>query len=464
VTGRAAGAAGARFFIVTLGCPKNEADSDALGVLLRRAGHTPAGGDAADVVIVNTCGFIDAAKEESIETVLEAADVVRRTGARLAVCGCLVSLHREELARELPEVDLFTAFDYAPLLELLASVAADHDGTAVSGARPRVGPAGDAAGVARRQRPVHAFVKISDGCDQRCAFCAIPLIKGPYVAVPPDEVLAAAARALAAGAREIVLVGQDTSRWSWPGYGDLGRLLAELKCLGVPWVRLLYLQPQGVTGALLDALAMHAVPYIDLPLQHADGAVLSRMGRAGDDDAYLALLASVRDRLPNVAVRSTFLVGHPGEEEAAFDRLEAFVHAAGLAVAGVFVFDPQAGTRSHEDPDRVPIEVAEERAARLAAAIEEASRPFWDGLIGRELDVLVERGTHSRGGEAVGRIVCQAPDVDGQTILTGRAVRRGDLVRARITAVTGYEVHAVADEVRRLGRPGAAPPPFEDRA
>jgi ribosomal protein S12 methylthiotransferase len=454
-------AAGARFFIVTLGCPKNEADSDSLGVLLGAAGHTPAGAEAADVVIVNTCGFIDAAKEESIETVLEAAEVVRRTGARLVVCGCLVSLHREELAAELPEVDLFTAFDYAPLLELLSNVSASREPAA--GAGRRAGPAGAATGVPRRQRPVHAFVKISDGCDQRCAFCAIPLIKGPYVALPPDEVLAAAGHALAAGAREIVLVGQDTSRWSWPGYGDLGRLLAELKSLGAPWVRMLYLQPEGVTGALLDALAAHALPYIDLPLQHADGAVLRRMGRAGDDAAYLGLLATIRDRLPDVAVRSTFLVGHPGEDEAAFERLEAFVHAAGLAVAGVFVFDPQVGTRSHEDPGRVPASVAEERAARLAAAIEEASRPFWDGLVGRELDVLVERGTRSRG-EAVGRIHSQAPDVDGQTILTGCAVRRGDLVRASITAVTGYDVHAVADEVRRPARPGAAPPPFEDCA
>jgi ribosomal protein S12 methylthiotransferase len=433
-------AAGARFAIITLGCPKNEADSDALAVLLRDAGHTPAPPHSADLVIVNTCGFIDAAKEESIDVVLEAAAAKRRTGGRLAVWGCLVSLHRHELERELPEVDLFAAFDPGPLLDLLDELAALSPGgtnpvverAAASGPRTR----------RRRSRRTHAFVKISDGCDERCAFCTIPLIKGPYEVVPPAKVLAAAEQALANGARELVLVGQDTSRWSWPAYGGLGRLLAEINELGPAWLRLLYLQPQGVDDALLDAVAAHALPYVDLPLQHADAGVLQRMGRVGDGAAYLKLLGRIRTRLPEVAVRSTFLVGHPGEDDDAFRRLEEFVQAAGLAVAGVFVFDPQQGTRSYRWADHAPERVAERRAASLGEVVETASRSFWDGLVGRELDVLIERGTRDARGEAVGRIRYQAPDVDGQTFVTGRPLRRGTIVRAQIAAVTGYDLHA----------------------
>jgi ribosomal protein S12 methylthiotransferase len=415
--------AGARFAIITLGCPKNEADSDSLAALLRRSGHVPWKAEAADAIIVNTCGFIDAAKEESIGVILDAAAVAATTGARVVVAGCLVSLYRDELERELPEVDLFIAFEHGPLLALLDELAVTRRRTAAPAARAA-------------PRSLHAFVKISDGCDQRCAFCAIPLIKGAYEVVPPADILAAAERALAAGARELVLVGQDTSRWAWPGYGGLRRLLRDLKALGAVWLRLLYLQPQGVDDALLDALAEHAVPYVDLPLQHADATVLRRMGRAGDGIAHLRLLEHVRARLPRVAVRSTFLVGHPGETDAAFANLEDFVAAAELAVAGVFVFDPQQGTRAAASTDRVPAAIAERRAARLSEVIETASRPFWESLTGTTLDVLIERGT-GRSGEAVGRIPYQAPDVDGQTFICGRALRRGALVRARLGQVTG---------------------------
>jgi ribosomal protein S12 methylthiotransferase len=263
------------FAVVTLGCPKNEADSDALARRLRAAGHREAPPGRADVVVVNTCGFIDAAKEESIEALLDAAEVAHAHGARVAAVGCLVERHREELARELPEVDLWCGLDMAPLLAALRRSA----GVEIEGG-------GEAAfvPVPRRPRPVSSYVKISDGCDRRCAFCAIPLIKGDYEIVPSTEVLRAARAALAAGARELVLVGQDTSRWSEPGWGGLQRLLAALAALEPPpaWLRLLYLQPEGVDAGLLEALARFAVPYVDLPLQHASRAVLRRMARSGD--------------------------------------------------------------------------------------------------------------------------------------------------------------------------------------
>jgi ribosomal protein S12 methylthiotransferase len=420
-----------RFFIQTLGCPKNEADSDRLERELRGAGLTPGRPDDADVLVVNTCGFIDAAKEESIGAILDAAEAAHARGAKVAAVGCLVERFRTELEAELPEVDLWCGLDWSVLVATLG-------GSAGRGADVRPAP--------RRPRPTHAYVKLSDGCDRRCSYCAIPLIKGVYEAVPPAAVLADAAAALRAGARELVLVGQDTSRWTWPGWGGLERLLAELEALGPAWIRLLYLQPDGVDGRLLETLAAHAVPYVDLPLQHASQSVLRRMGRTGDGDAYLALLERVRRALPGVAVRSTFIAGFPGETERDVDDLLAFVDAAGLAVAGVFAFDPQEGTAAASLPDQVPAALRLERAARVGAAIDRRARTYWDGLVGRRLDVLVERGTRRPNGEAVGRLAVQAPDVDGRALLNGGPVTRGQIVRARVVAALGYDVAATMDD------------------
>lgn len=422
---------GVPFAVVTVGCPKNEADSDALVALLTREGGRQTAPEAAALLIVNTCGFIDAAKEESIDAVLGAVALGQETGARIAVMGCLVSLYEEELKRELPEVDVWATFDEAPLVATLRQCAA-------AAPQPQTHPRRG------RQRPVHAFIKISDGCDHRCAYCSIPLIKGSYRTEKPEAILAAARRAVRAGAQELVLVGQDTSSWHFPGYGGLARLLADLKALGEPWLRLMYLQPEGVDEALLDALAHYAVPYVDLPLQHASATVLKRMGRWGDGETYMDLLDTIRRALPGVAIRSTFLVGHPGEGQEEFDGLLHFVRAAGLAVAGVFVFDPQVGTAAATWTDRVAPSEAAARAAALAAEIEAAAAPFWSGLVGSELDVLVERGTNRAAGEGIGRIHAQAPDVDGTTTLRGAVCRRGDLVRARIVEVTGWDLHAEA--------------------
>ncbi len=358
-------------------------------------------------------------------------------GARVAAVGCLVERHREELAGALPEVDLWCGLDMAPLLAALAH-------PLPVGRETGEGPA--AVPVPRRPRPVSSYVKISDGCDRRCAFCAIPLIKGDYELVPAAEVLRAARAALAAGARELVLVGQDTSRWSQPGWGGLHRLLAALAALdpAPAWIRLLYLQPDGVDAGLLEALAEYAVPYVDIPLQHASRRVLRRMGRGGDGDSFLALLERVRSALPGAAVRSTFIAGFPGENDADHEELLAFVRAAGLAAAGVFAFDAQEGTPAATLPGPVPATLAYERAAELGTAIDAEAARFWEALSGRPLDVLVERGTSRPDGVSVGRCALQAPDIDGRTLLTGVAARRGQLVRAVAVEAVGYDVEAVA--------------------
>jgi ribosomal protein S12 methylthiotransferase len=396
-------------------------------------------------VVVNTCGFIDAAKEESIGALLDAAEAAHARGARVAAVGCLVERYRAELEAELPEVDLWGGLEWGPLVTALAAEAgqnASRDAGAGVPGPAETSPRPVTQARERRPRPTHAYVKVSDGCDRRCAYCAIPLIKGAYETVTPDEVLREATLALEAGARELVLVGQDTSRWSWPGWGGLARLLAELEALGPAWIRLLYLQPDGVDGALLEALAAHTVPYVDLPLQHASGGILRRMGRSGDGEAYLRLLADVRRVIPGAAVRSTFIAGFPGETEADVDELVAFIGEARLAVAGVFAFDAQEGTRAAAMRGQVESEVVRTRVARLSAAIDAQAAPYWAGLAGRVLDVLVERGTGRRDGEAVGRLAVQAPDIDGRTLLTGGPLRRGRIVRARVVSALGYDVAA----------------------
>ncbi len=434
---------GGSFFIQTLGCPKNDADSDTLEMRLRAAGHSPAPTDDADVVIVNTCGFIDAAKEESIAAILDATAAAHLRGSRVAAVGCLVERYGDELAAEIPEVDIWCGLDHAPLLTALrrAGERADHQDDAPAATTPTL-----SVPVPRRPRPVSAYLKISDGCDRRCAFCAIPLIKGDHQTVPAAEVLRAARARLAAGARELVLVGQDTSRWKEPGWGGVDRLLAELAALepSPVWLRLLYLQPDGVTERLLDAMAAHAVPYLDLPLQHASGAVLRRMRRSGDGAAHLALLERIRAALPGAAVRSTFITGFPGETDAEFQELVSFVEEAGLAVAGVFVYDEQEGTAAADMPGAVPHGVALERAALLGEVIDRTATAYWEALSGAEVEVLVERGTTRAEGTAVGRMALQAPDVDGRTTLAGVRCRRGDLVRAVVHDTLGYDVEAVA--------------------
>ena len=345
--------------------------------------------------------------------------------------------YRDELAAEVPEVDLWCGLDTAPLLAALAEA---------GGEAAAAGGPGAAVPVPRRPRPVSAYLKISDGCDRRCSFCAIPLIKGDYETVGPAEILRAARAALAAGARELVLVGQDTSRWAQPGWGGVSRLLGELAALAPApdWLRLLYLQPDGIDGELLEALAAHAVPYVDVPLQHASGAVLRRMRRSGDGAAHLALLERIRAALPGAAIRSTFITGFPGETDAEFEELVGFVRDAGLAVAGVFVYDEQEGTAAVGMPGAVPHQLALDRAARLGEVIDREAERFWSSLAGRPVDVLVERGTSRVDAPAVGRIALQAPDVDGRVLLRGVRTRRGALVPAVVRGSLGYDVEAVA--------------------
>ena len=241
-----------------------------------------------------------------------------------------------------------------------------------------------------------------------------------------------------------MLVGQDTSRWRAAGYGGLERLLGDLRALGAVWLRLLYLQPDGLSAGVLEALATYSVPYLDLPLQHASRPVLAAMGRSGDGDSYLALLERVRAAVPRAALRSTFIAGFPGETDDDVEELIEFIGAARLAVAGVFVFDPQEGTAAAALPGQVPIALRKERAARVGDAITRAADLYWRSFVGRRVEVLVERGCRDTSSELTGRIAQQAPDVDGLTFVAGARARRGRLVSAIVDDVDGYHLLAQA--------------------
>lgn len=444
-----------RLYIHTLGCPKNDADSDTLVRRLRATGVELVGDPSeAGYLLINTCGFMEEAREESIAAILGAARDYPE--ARVLAMGCLVQRYREELAAGIPEVQGWYGLgDTAALVNDLRSLVA-RAVSSPAGPRPVVAsPSSSPEGGPPSPEPPrsYAYVKISDGCDHGCSFCAIPGIKGPYVALPPDEILEQAGAALDEGARELVLVGQDTAIWSSDTLdlaGLLGTLAADPR---VRWIRLMYLQPEHVDDALLATLAGNdkVVEYLDIPFQHAAARVLRRMSRRGDGDSYLALLERARRILPDVSLRTTFIVGFPGETENDCAALLDFCAAASFDHGGAFVYSPEERTPAYRLRPRVPAAIAEERLGRLSSALLSAAEQANRARVGRPVDVMVDAVGAAEGPEgvvAVGRTSRQAPEVDGVTYLEGDLpadTRPGDLVRAVVTEAFGYDLIARCD-------------------
>ncbi len=465
------GSVGRRVYIETLGCPKNEADSSRLGRRLQAAGIQLAPNpEEAEQILVNTCGFVEDAREESIGALLELTETY--PDRRVLAMGCLVQRYRDELRQGLPEVAGWYGLTELDLL--VADLAGEEPSPARSTGRPpHSAPPVPAAGGA------HAFIKISDGCDHRCSFCAIPGIKGPYRALPLSSVLEQVEAALDGGARELVLVGQDTAVWqagAWTLPGLIRRLSADPR---TAWVRLMYLQPEHLDDALLELIAQEPklCRYLDIPFQHASGRILRSMRRAGDGERYLELLARARALMPDVAVRSTFIVGYPGETDEDFAVLLDFVKEAAFDYAGVFGFSPEEGTRAAELSGRVSPDLIRERLNRLSGALNDHAEAKAREIIGWTGDLLVdqapERPDPSARGEgepplAVGRTYRQAPDVDGVTYLESPsaqagpvALGAGSLVKVRISEAVGLDLVAEllpAPDGRRseLGRPEVA--------
>jgi ribosomal protein S12 methylthiotransferase len=429
-----------RFYVETLGCPKNAVDSDKVVASLVADGLTQASGPGdADVVVVNTCAFIEAARQESIDTILELS-AVRKPGAKLVVTGCLAERAGDELAAALPEVDAVVGFAGE------GSIA-----QSVSLGPPRRKPTGvrDLLELPRATPSVPwAYVKIAEGCDRACAFCAIPSFRGKQRSRTPESIEAEVRGLVEAGVAEIVLVAQDLA-WYGRDAGEPGSLEPLLRRLdrlasdGLARVRLLYLYPSEVRDPLVATMLElpTVVPYFDLSLQHADPALLRAMKRWGSGERFLAMIESIRTQEPDAAFRSSFIVGFPGEDEAQHDALLEFLQAAQLDWAGFFAFSREDGTPAASLAGAVPEYLVGEWLRECEDVQEPITRGARDALVGAEISVLVD-GSDDEFGGLVGRTYREAPEIDGVVHLDAEWARPGALVRAHVTDAFGTDLVA----------------------
>ena len=406
--------------LVSLGCPKNLVDSEVMLGLLEQAGYRIVDEvEGAEVVIVNTCAFIEPAVEEAVEALLDLADL-KASGTRCLICaGCLTSRYGAELLAELPEVDAFLGPGSVPEIAAVIERCLAGERPVEMAAVPWL-YAADTPRV-RTGREWLAHVKVADGCSHRCAYCMIPSLRGPYRSRPAEDIRAEIAGLIDEGVREICMIAQDTSAWGsdLPGAQTLAGLLESLELGGWDgWLRLQYLHPDGITDELLAAVAgsEQVVEYFDIPLQHADAAMLRSMGRRGDAGAYLALLGRIRAVMPQAALRTTFIVGFPGESRERFESLLHFVAAARFDRLSAFRYWDEPGTRAHELGDKVDPAEAQDRLDELMALQAAISREINQGFVGRTLRVLVEE-EGEEAGEVLGRSSRDAIEIDGSVII-----------------------------------------------
>jgi ribosomal protein S12 methylthiotransferase len=473
---------------VSLGCPKNLVDGEVMLGIARDAGHEiTADANSADVLVVNTCAFIDNAKQESIDAILEMA-AQKRDGkcSRLVVTGCLAERYRDELRKEIPEIDAVLGTGEVP--DILAAIG-DRQ-RAIGGAAPlKFFRSSDALSDARtateartanrepRTPPTYiydadtprllttpkhfAYVKIAEGCDYTCAFCIIPTLRGGYRSRAAESIVREARRLAEHGVRELLLISQDTTFYGIDRgeRGALARLLRDLDAIdGLEWIRLLYLYPTTITDDVLDAMAEceKVCRYIDLPLQHASAEVLKRMRRPGNRKTYDKLLARIRERVPGVTLRTTLIVGFPGETDGDFADLEAFVAETRFDHVGVFTYSHEEGTRAFGFADDVPAAVKRRRRSALMARQKKIVAASQKSRIGSEVRVLIDGPSPEHELVLHGRLEGQAPDIDPVVFLTDcapDAYAGGDLIRARIVGAKGYDLVAmpVAAGVRPPG-------------
>jgi ribosomal protein S12 methylthiotransferase RimO len=447
--------------LLTLGCARNEVDSEELAGRLAGSGWSIGDEDSADVLVVNTCGFVDSAKKDSIDALLAAAD----SGRKVVAVGCLAERYGEQLAASLPEADAVLGFDsYVDISDRLDDVLA---GRPIAAHVPRdrrtllpITPAHRPAAAADVVVPGHAWLpdvggrqrldqspvaslKLASGCDRRCTFCAIPSFRGSFVSRPPEQVLAEARWLATTGVRELVLVSENSTSYG-KDIGDvraLDRLLPDLGAIdGIDRVRVAYLQPAELRPELIAAIASTpgVAPYFDLSFQHASPTVLRRMKRFGGGDLFLQLLGRARSYAPLAGARSNVIVGFPGETEDDFEQLVAFLTAADLDGIGVFGYSDEDGTEAVNLPDHLSATEIASRVSHLSAIVDELLEQRAEARIGETVQVLVESVD---GASAVGRALHQGPD-DGETTVAGLpvGVRPGDVVRAVVEATDGVDL------------------------
>jgi ribosomal protein S12 methylthiotransferase len=435
------------FAFVSLGCPKNLVDSERMLGRLTQDGYALVpDAEGADVVVVNTCGFIEPARQESMACIREmlALKEQGKVGA-VVVAGCLAERKGEELLREIPEVDhIVGVFGREEITQVLNRAMAQ---TTEQRALFRPAPIRAQEDTARlRITPRHfAYLKISEGCDRLCTFCAIPGMRGKHVTKPIEEVLHEARELAADGVRELIVVAQDTTYYGMDLYGRvrLAELLRELDRVdGLQWIRILYAYPIHFTDELIDTLAgaKKIVPYLDMPLQHVNDRVLRRMQRRVNRATTEDLLARLRSAIPNLALRTTFIVGFPGETDAEFEELVAFVRATRFERAGVFPYSFEPGTPATRLDGHLPEETKLERQKELMEAQQEVAFEWSKAQIGREMEVLIDGPDPEIPNHSLGRSHADAPEIDGLVRVKGKGLHAGDLVRVKVTAADGYDL------------------------
>ncbi|MDR3304501.1 MAG: 30S ribosomal protein S12 methylthiotransferase RimO [Clostridiales Family XIII bacterium] len=460
-----------RVFIETLGCPKNKEDSERMAGLLCADGHSVAvSADEADVIIVNTCGFIEAAKAESIETIFDYAPL-RENGKRLIVTGCLTQRYPEELYEELPEADVILGVnDYDILPEIIAGMNAETDAEA-----RRVLSADGVPGVLDGARIAlsprySSYLKVAEGCSNCCSYCVIPKIRGPYRSVPRDTLHREAERLADEGCKELILIAQDVTYYGKDLYGrfalpDLIRALCLVD--GIEWIRLLYCYEERVSDELIAVMVQEpkVCRYIDMPIQHISAAVLARMNRVSTPESIRGTMARLRAAMPDIVIRTTLITGFPGETEKDFSELAAFAADARFGRLGVFAYSAEEGTPAAEMPDQIDAETAEGRRDELMRIQQGISLENNERLVGSVLDVVVDgplpdedAGEHADGAAAfprenedgantrtyIGRTRGDAPEIDNAVMFAAPEAAADDIigtiVKVRVTDAMDYDL------------------------
>jgi ribosomal protein S12 methylthiotransferase len=412
--------------------------------------------DGADVVVVNTCGFIEPARQESLGVIREMLDLKRqgRVGA-VVVTGCLAERKKDELLAEVPEVDhIVGVFGREEITQVLdRTLRRRRRDEQRSLFRPAPVRAFEDTARLRITPRHYAYLKISEGCDRLCTFCAIPAMRGKHVTKPVEEVLREAKELAADGVRELIVVAQDTTYYGLDLYGRvrLAELLRELEQVeGLEWIRILYAYPIHFTDELIDTLAQSkkVVPYLDMPLQHINDRMLKRMQRRVDRRGTEDLLRRLRAAIPGLALRTTFIVGFPGETDAEFEELCDFVREAKFERVGVFPYSLEPGTPAERLPGHLPEEVKAERRDRLMAIQQEAAFAWARAQVGKELEVIVDGPDPEAPGHVLARGHADAPDIDCVVRVKGKNLHAGDLARVRVTGADGYDLLARSLQIR----------------
>lgn len=433
--------------MVTLGCEKNLVDSEIMsGIVAQHGFELTDRDDEADVIVVNTCGFIDAAKEESVNTILEMAEW-KKTGSlkALIVAGCLTQRYKEQLMEEMPEIDgIVGTGDFDQIAEIV--------GAALKGKRPAAvgNPVFNYERVLPRKlsTPKYtAYVKIAEGCDNACTFCSIPLMRGAFRSRSIESIVAEVEQLASQGVKEVSLIAQDSTNYGSDLYGSfmLPALLNRVSEVdGIEWVRLHYAYPGFFTDELIETIANNPkiCKYIDMPLQHSEDRILKRMRRPGRGRDVKELVAKIRAAIPDAVLRTSIIVGFPGETEEEFERLLDFVREMKFDRLGVFTYSMEEDTPAARLPDQIPEEVKEYRASKLMEVQREVARMANGRFVGKTLDVLIER-YDGRNDVFIGRSQYDAPEIDGEVFVSGCSPEIGQLQKVRITHSLDYDLSGV---------------------